>query len=134
MTPTPPSRPGASGPISGAEPLATVSSLAEDWRACQAKIAEIEARQDELFFSEQAQTSLFYRLDAERDALRQKALELLGRLSETQARCMAEVRLKMQLWKDIRFPTPDKSTDKNNVDQMVLSALSDLDALGVSDG
>ncbi|MEL6957263.1 MAG: hypothetical protein AAFO88_11535 [Pseudomonadota bacterium] len=107
----------------------TVTSLIASWRATRTEIERIQSRQDELFFSEQANTEAFYQLDGRRDKLRLRAIELLESIRNSRARSLAEVYAKLALWRDVRYPDGPKPTQKNAIDQVSVSALEDLGRL-----
>lgn len=111
------------------ERRSTVATLVAEWYACREEIAKIEARQDELFFSEQANTQLFFKLDAQRDELRNKSDRLMSEIRDTESDSCNEVRAKLQLWRDVRFPDGSRLKQKDTVDQITVSALEDLDRM-----
>lgn len=112
-----------------AENAHSVQELVADWRIVQKDIWDIQGQQDELFFSEQANTELFYQLDGRRDALRVQANQLIESICGTRAETISEVHAKIGLWSDIRYPDGTRPTGTKAVDQIALSAFEDLERI-----
>ncbi|MEM9738392.1 MAG: hypothetical protein AAF829_00860 [Pseudomonadota bacterium] len=108
---------------------ASVFELVDKWYACKNQITQIEVQQDELFFSEKANTELFYQLDNQRDSLKSSSVKLLDLIRKTPAGSLDEVMAKLALWRDIRFPDGSTPTQKNAMDLVTVSALEDLERL-----
>lgn len=119
----------AKGPQSEAiEAKLSVVELIRQWNACHERLADIQVRQDEMFFSKTPDAGL-YRLDGERSKLKAEATHLLSAICQRRAETVEDVAAKLNFWRAARYPDGAQPKQDDCLDRVTLSAINDLNVL-----